>query len=52
MKDHQFFALLLAVIGLMSGLCVKDAQTTAVAAGAELGEFQTGFLYLTDVPLN
>ena len=49
MKDHQFFALLLAVIGLMSGLCMKDAQTTAVAAGA--GEFQTGFLYLTDVPM-
>lgn len=50
MKDHQFFALLLAVIGLMSGLCMKDAQTTAVAAG--VGEFQTGFLYLTDVPMN
>ena len=50
MKDHQFFALLLAVIGLMSGLCMKEAQTTAVAA--EVGEFQTGFLYLTDVPIN
>ena len=32
MKDHRFFALLLAVIGIMSGLCLKEVQTIAVSA--------------------
>lgn len=50
MKNHVFFALLLAVVGIMSGLCLKDAQTTAVAV--EAGEFQAGFLYLTNIPMN
>ncbi len=50
MKNHVFFALLLAVVGVMSGLCLKDAQTTAVAA--ETREFQAGFLYRTDIPMD
>lgn len=50
MKNHAFFALLLAVVGIMSGLCLKDAQSTAVAA--EMENIRSGFLYLSDIPIN